>query len=59
MKIADLQKLAENKMAHLQSNRTAAEQLGDVERINRLNAEIHETETTLLILQQAMSLNTA
>jgi phosphate uptake regulator len=59
MKIADLQKMAENRMAHLQSNRTAAERLGDVEHINRLNAEIDETANTLSILQQAMSLNTA
>ncbi|MCE2946323.1 MAG: hypothetical protein LXA50_04560 [Betaproteobacteria bacterium] len=51
MKITDLIRMAQAKIANLGAQRTSAERLGDVERVNRIDGEIAETQTTLAQLQ--------
>jgi hypothetical protein len=47
MTISDLIALATARLANLQSLRTSAASLGDVERVMTLDAEIAETQATL------------
>ena len=51
MKIADLTKLAENRLALLNTARADAERAGDTARIAVLDAEIADTTATLATLR--------
>ena len=51
MSVADLIALLERRVVQLQMTRTSAAGIGDLEQVNRLDAEIAETETTLTALR--------
>lgn len=50
MTINDLIRLCQARIVNLSSLRTAAEQLGDVDRVANLDNEIGQTQSTLLAL---------
>lgn len=50
MTINDLIRLCQARIVNLSSLRTAAEQLGDVDRVATLDNEIGQTQSTLLAL---------
>lgn len=47
MTIYDLKKILSNKLNFLNSSKNAAEQMGDLDKINALEQEIQQTQTTL------------
>lgn len=51
MTIDQLIKMAERRIAHLTESRTAAERIGDVDAVSRLDGDIAETQATLAKLQ--------
>lgn len=51
MTIADLLKLAQARLSHLNGQRADAQAVGDAAAIERLDAEIAETQATISALQ--------
>lgn len=51
MSVADLIAMLERRVTQLQMTRTSAAGIGDVVQVDRLDAEIAETETTLAALR--------
>ena len=51
MTIYDLKKILSNRLNFLNSSKNAAEQMGDLDRINVLEQEIQETQTTITMIQ--------
>lgn len=51
MTIHDLKKILSNRLNFLNSSKNAAEQMGDLDRINALEQEIQQTQTTLDAIQ--------
>ena len=52
MSISDLIRLAQNRLATLNSARATADRNGETDRVSTLDAEIAETEATLATLRE-------